>query len=70
MARLNQAMPAVSLGIMGDSLTAAKQVAFGDLLVEAGRLQRSHARPDRTLIVDSQDTQSCLAEGHSGLRVH
>jgi hypothetical protein len=53
MAQLNQAVPTVALGIMDDSLTTAKQVEFGDLLIEAGRLL--HAQVNRMLIVDSDD---------------
>src|ERR1700761_1265501 len=36
LAQLNQAVPTVAVGIMDDSLPTAKQVEFGDFLVEAG----------------------------------
>lgn len=54
MAKLNQAVPRVVLGILDDSLTVEKQVAFGDLLIETGQLLQDHARAERT-IVDSED---------------
>ena len=58
MAQLNQAVPTVALGIMDESLTVVKQIEFGDLLVQAGRLLHDHARPDGPIIVDSEDASA------------
>lgn len=55
MAKLNHAVPSVVLGILDDSLTPEKQIEFGDLLIETGRLLQDHAHVERALIIDSED---------------
>lgn len=55
MAKLNQAVPAVVLGILDDSLTTAKQTEFGDLLIDVGRLVQEHAQVEWAPVIDSAD---------------
>lgn len=55
MAKLNQAVPTVILGILDDSLALEKQVEFGELLIETGLLLQDHARVERAPIIDSED---------------
>lgn len=54
MAKLNRAVPTVVLGILDDSLTVDRQIDFGDLLIERGRLLQDHARIERVPIIDSE----------------
>ena len=64
--KLHQAMPNVLVGIWDGSLPPDKQVAFGDLLVDAGDLVREHARTERTTVVESAseagDTDRCAGK--------
>lgn len=53
LAKLNQAVPEVVLGVLDDSLSPAKQAEFGELLVDAGHLVQDHAQ-GRTKIIDSE----------------
>jgi hypothetical protein len=52
-AKLNQAVPEVVLGVLDNSLTPAKQSEFGELLVDAGHLVQDHAQ-ERTKVIDSE----------------
>jgi hypothetical protein len=52
LAKLNQLVPEMVLGILDDTLTPAKQAEFGVLLVDAGNLVRDHAQ-ERTRTIDS-----------------
>ncbi|HEX3648970.1 MAG TPA: hypothetical protein VHV49_11115 [Pseudonocardiaceae bacterium] len=54
MVKLNRAVPTVVLGIVDDSLTVDRQIDFGDLLIETGRLLQEHARIERAPIIDSE----------------
>lgn len=54
LAKLNQGIPGVVLGILDDSLSPQRQAEFGDLLIGAGRALRNHARTERTIVVDSE----------------
>jgi hypothetical protein len=53
LAKLNQAVPEMVLGVLDDSLTPAKQTEFGQLLVDAGHVVQDHAR-ERTKVIDSE----------------
>lgn len=54
MVKLNRAVPTVVLGIVDDSLTVDRQIDFGDLLIETGRLLQEHARVEQAPIIDSE----------------
>lgn len=65
LAKLNQEVPIVVLGILDESLSADKQVEFGGLLIAAGEALQGHARTARPTVIDS-DTGSKAVEGRSG----
>ena len=54
LAKLNQAVPGLVLGVLDNTLTPAKQAEFGELLVDAGQLLQEHAQ-ERTRIVENTD---------------
>lgn len=52
LARLNQEVPVVVLGILDESLPPGKQVEFGGLLITAGEALQQHARTERPTVID------------------
>lgn len=64
LARLNQEVPTVVLGILDESLSPDKQAEFGDLLIAAGEALQRHARTERPTVVDS-DAGSHSIEGRT-----
>lgn len=65
LAKLNQAVPQVALGIMDESLTPQQQIEFGGFLIEAGQLLQQHAHAlDGDPAVDrTQFQQLCSGSG-------
>ncbi|HEX3649537.1 MAG TPA: hypothetical protein VHV49_14010 [Pseudonocardiaceae bacterium] len=57
LAKLNQAVPSLVLGVLDNTLTPAKQAEFGELLVDAGQLLQEHAQ-ERAKIIESTDCAS------------
>ena len=57
LAKLNQAVPGLVIGVLDDSLTPAKQAEFGELLVDAGQLLQEHAQ-QRARVVEGTDCAS------------
>lgn len=53
LAKLNQEVPTVVLGILDESLSPDKQVEFGGLLITAGELLQRHARTEQPTVIDS-----------------
>jgi hypothetical protein len=43
LAKLSPLVPEIMVHVLDDSLTPAKQVEFGELLIDAGRLAQAHA---------------------------
>lgn len=57
LAKLNQAVPGLVLGVLDDSLTLTRQAEFGELLVDAGRLLQEQAQ-QRANVIESADCAS------------
>jgi hypothetical protein len=53
LAKVNQQVPTVALGILDESLSPDKQAEFGDLLIVAGEALRRHAQNERVVVVES-----------------
>lgn len=64
LAKLNQEVPTVVLGILDESLPPDQQAEFGDLLIAAGDALREHARTERVMVVDSGVGRHELKDGH------
>lgn len=64
LAKLNQAVPALVIGVLDDSLTPAKQAEFGELLVDAGQLMRAHAQ-QRACMVENTSCATAVADFRS-----
>jgi hypothetical protein len=62
LAKLNQEVPVVVLGILDESLPPDKQVEFGDLLITAGEGLRHHARNERPTVIDSHAAEAGQGE--------
>ena len=59
LAKLNQAVPDLVLGVLDDSLTPAKQAEFGELLADAGQLLQEHARQRASMV----ESTGCASTG-------
>lgn len=64
LAKLNQEVPVVVLGILDESLSPDQQAEFGDLLIAAGDALREHARTERAMVVDSGVGRHELKDRH------
>lgn len=64
LAKLNQQVPVVVLGILDESLSPDEQMEFGDLLIAAGDALREHARTERSMVVDSDVGRDELRDSH------